>query len=292
MTFDIQEGFPCGERAAAPLAAGGDAMLLTITKGKAGRLQLPGTDALLSWRDVFKGREDLLTGVIFGRLRFLSTAAMSQVMGYFLGADYAASLGDFKHLDLWPQLKNLEGRSWVEPDVLLTFDHALVLIEVKPPSGGLQTEQQWRNEILALDADEASETVGRVHFVALGNTRRVDGPIELSWGDGGLGMDLSCHAREWDSLVLALQAMHSQATGADAAVFDDWRDALELFGLVPAPRHWSDLVLWSARHSFELAGVWPANDERELTTTDRKNHGWKALLDMSESTRMELPRWT
>lgn len=267
-------------------------MLLAITRGKAGRLQLPGADTSLSWRDVFKGREDLLTGVIFGRFRFLSATALAQVMTYLIGDQGAQALGDFKGIELWPQLRKLEGRSWVEPDVLLTFDHALVLVEVKPPAGGAQSEQQWRNEILALEADDASDGVKYLHFVALGNTKRIDGEVQLSMDGAQTAMALSCHAREWDSMALAIQQLQLQAAGPDAAVFDDWRDALALFGVIPAPRRWSDLVAWSEGRSLGLIGLLPNLDLREGAARSQKCPPWSRVISMLSTTQLELPQWT
>lgn len=47
-------------------------MLVTIARGKAGRIRLPGSESNASWRDLFKQYEDLLTGAFFGRIRYLS----------------------------------------------------------------------------------------------------------------------------------------------------------------------------------------------------------------------------
>lgn len=267
-------------------------MLLTITRGKAGRLQLPGSDLTLSWRDIFKAREDLLTGVVFGRFRFMSAACMQMVMAYLIGEEHAERLGNFRRLDLWPKLKKLEGRAWVEPDVLLTFQHAHVLVEVKPPEGGWQMEQQWRDEVLALVADDVSETLNLVHFIALGNTRLPDGPIPLTWDERVQDIELYCHAREWTSMVSAITLFRSFATGADAAVFDDWQEALELFGLAPKPKDWSALVSWSNDQSLELKSAWDEVPVKASASPDASTGPWSTLLPLVESHRLELPEWT
>ncbi len=82
-------------------------MLMTISRGKAGRLQLPGSDLQLGWRDVFRRNEDLLTGVIFSRFRFLSPHGLVQAMGLLVGEEHAEVLGSLEAIEFWPRLTGL-----------------------------------------------------------------------------------------------------------------------------------------------------------------------------------------
>lgn len=36
---------------------------------------------------------------------------------------------------------------FAEPDVVITFEHITLIVEVKPPAGGMQYQQQWRKEL-------------------------------------------------------------------------------------------------------------------------------------------------
>ena len=75
-------------------------MLKAILQSKAGRINLPGEPNPVSWREVFKYREDLLTAVFFGRLRYLSQQTANSVMALLIGDNAAAELGDIKSLEL------------------------------------------------------------------------------------------------------------------------------------------------------------------------------------------------
>ncbi|MFN3735431.1 hypothetical protein [Comamonas testosteroni] len=91
-------------------------MLKAILRSKAGRINLPGETSLVSWREVFKYREDLLTAVFFGRLRYLSTTAANNVMALLVGDKAAAELGDLENLELWRQVDGTNGRDrvWIQ----------------------------------------------------------------------------------------------------------------------------------------------------------------------------------
>ncbi|WP_213605427.1 hypothetical protein [Pseudoxanthomonas japonensis] len=242
-------------------------MLTTIIKGKAGRVHLPGSDASLSWREVFRRNEDLLTGVVFGRFRYLSREALTAVMDCLLDGRASIKLGELQAIELWPRLERLEGRSFVEPDVLLTFQDAAVLIEVKPPYGGDQYVGQWKAEIEALAAEyraKARDALSTVHFVALGRNLRAlrSGEIEKLRDELYGEFSLTIQCREWEDLIEFVSAPQSVGVASDGAVFDDWMQAFDLFGLVqkasPAAM-WRSLIGWSANRavSLGLLAAWP-----------------------------------
>jgi len=272
-------------------------MLTAITRGKAGRVRLPESDQDVSWRDVFRAREDLLTAVFFSRLRYLSHAALQRVIATLIGGVFAESLGEWGGIDFWPRLEGVNDRSWVEPDVLLRFERALVMVEVKPPFGGDQSAKQWRAQLDALRAELCSaagidELV--VHYVALGRTSRV--PLDaLHDFDADEAFDLRVHRVEWDALSDALPGWIADAGRTDAAVFSDWAEAFALFGVRAAPRpRWEPLLVWVAANP-----VTPVSSPRQLVPTPLsarprpvfRGQDWKPLVDFAQSYPLETTRW-
>jgi hypothetical protein len=269
-------------------------MLTAITRGKAGRVRLPGSEFDLSWRDVFRAREDLLTAVFFGRMRYLSDTALLRAMRSLIG-ESADELGAFVDSEFWPRLEQLKGRAWVEPDVLLKFEHALVMVEVKPPFGGEQSVAQWQAEVDALLAElrgDASWEAPVVHFVALGRTSRVRADALAEFDTEDL-FDLHVHCVEWQDLALPLSDWAAGSARSDAAVFEDWISAFELFGIqVRRPREWKPLADWAEGHSVavELLHQWPAG-RAVVPPAPQATPGWAALLDFTDRYPMELEPW-
>ena len=273
-------------------------MLTTIIKGKAGRVQLPGSDASLSWREVFRRNEDLLTGVVFGRFRYLSKVALAAVMDSLLDEKPSITLGELREIELWPRLERLEGRSFVEPDVLLTFEGAAVLIEVKPPYGGDQYVGQWRAEIQALGAEyraKERDPMSAVHFVALGRSLRAQrsGEIEKLQDELHGEFSLTIQCREWEDLIEFVSTWQSAGVASDDAVFDDWMQAFDLFGLVPKASPaamWPSLVAWPGNRDLllESLAAWPARshggkgvDALSALPSTRHVVEWGALIEFS-----------
>ena len=236
-------------------------MLTAIISGKAGRIQFDAGETRVSWREVFRRSEDLLTSVFFSRLRYLSEASLTRVMALLVGRD--AGLGSLVKIEFWPHLTGTQGRSWVEPDVLMRFENALVMIEVKPPFGGGQYLDQWKAQIHALAqefAQNSDDFPTRVHFVGLGrNTSTVSDSTYTHFDRQGF-FDLTLHACEWIVLTVALSGLRVDATPSDLAVFDDWHKAFELFGIAQVHFGWPDLLSWGATHcdlSPDTLQSWP-----------------------------------
>lgn len=179
-------------------------MLTAITKGKAGRIWLEGAEHTVSWRDVFRRSEDLLTATIFSRVRYLSPAVLTNFMATLLNLEVARSLGPLVQVDFWRNMEGTHGRVRVQPDVLMWFANALVIVEVKPPFGGNQSLDQWQAQVhavahLARKGDDVS-VPKRVHFIGLGrNTFSIDQQTQAAFTTDGL-FDLSLHTVEWGSL--------------------------------------------------------------------------------------------
>lgn len=236
-------------------------MLTAILHGKAGRIQLQGEDTSESWRKVFKRSEDLLTSVFFSRLRYLSPLSTTHVMSLLIGDEAAAELGELEKIEFWPSLEGSHGRSRVEPDVQIQFTNSLVVVEVKPPFGGVQRLDQWHAQIhaLAQDLAEQDSAFQRVHFVGLGNnTLQLDTQTRAKLDVQGQ-IDLLLHQVEWSAITYALQSLHTDASRSDRAVFDDWSAAFGLFGMALRPAfEWSKLLNWAAHCNLSTAEVpWP-----------------------------------
>lgn len=142
-------------------------MLQAILHGKAGRIDVDKGPSI-SWHEVFKGREDLMTAAVFGRFAYLSSPMQATLMQRWLGVTESA-FDDFEQIDFWPSfsLGNNDERNRVEPDAVLNFSNATVILEIKPPEGGDQYIDQWQREIASyLQAEERSQLP--LYFLAIG----------------------------------------------------------------------------------------------------------------------------
>lgn len=142
-------------------------MLQAILHGKAGRIDAAKGESI-SWCELFKGREDLMTAAVFGRFAYLSAPVQETLMQRWLGVTEPA-FDDFENIDFWPSfsLENNDDRNRVEPDAVLNFVSATVILEIKPPDGGDQYIDQWQREIASyLQAEERSQLP--LYFLAIG----------------------------------------------------------------------------------------------------------------------------
>ena len=236
-------------------------MLTAILHGKAGRIQLQGEETRVRWREVFQRSEDLLTSVFFSRLRYLSPASTTRVMALLVGEKAASALGELQGITFWPRLEGTNGRSWVEPDVQMQFSKALVMVEVKPPFGGVQRLEQWRAQIRALAQDLTEEDAAPqlLHFVALGNnTLELDAQTPADWGVAEAFIPV-LHQAEWHDIAHALPGLQVNAIASDRADLDDLRDAFALFGIAVQPAfQWPELLAWAGSCGLSTAEVpWP-----------------------------------
>ncbi|MCR3908328.1 hypothetical protein NUK47_06005 [Aeromonas hydrophila] len=253
-------------------------MLHAILHGKAGRIEREGES--LRWRDLFKGSEDLLTATFFGRLPHLSDGALRAVLRFLLG-DNPLDPATFKRLELWPKLASLQDRRYVEPDVLLHFDDALVVIEVKPPFGGDQYREQWLAQVNAVVSEaEFDDYEDRLYYVALGNIpvaplSRPDLPQRF----------VQMTLREWEPLRRYLQtASEFESCRQDRAIRDEWLQAFELFGMAPVVPEWAPLFAYAGQLDLDCGLM----SERE-TLPPAEPTGWAALLDYAGTLHLSRP---
>lgn len=224
-------------------------MLNAILEGKAGRITL-NEGMQQSWRAVFQSYEDLLTAAIWSRINYLSPAALDNLFSKLLGKT-EESWGAFESIAFWPKFAfpdsidekmkpYLSGQErFSEPDVVITFEHAALIVEVKPPAGGMQYQQQWRKELYTYSQDRDAKSI--VHFLALGNLPSA----ASSWFDELTAEfpHVKFHGMEWRKLREIFQYSEWEAS-EDKRIVADCLKALALYG-IRAP-----LLPWQGFNQF------------------------------------------
>jgi len=180
-----------------------------VARGKAHWLFRAGTDKL------FKGKrpqEDMVTSAVFGSIRLMSQEDRRRAINVVLGekcfeeAGFAAEDSDI-HISLWPRLKGLEDRKFVEPDVLLSCAGKTLIVEVKwhAPLSERQIEQQ-------IDAVNLTKPVSAV--VMLGEAG-VEEKVR----------SIPCFRRTWRDVSSELQNWPNNSENA----FDRWAETMREF---------------------------------------------------------------
>lgn len=270
-------------------------MLKAILNGKAGRISIGG-DRDQSWHELFRLREDLLTAAFFGRIRYLSLTGERNVLSLLTPDNLKPHPGAIEDVLFWPKLNGVLGRSFVEPDVLIRCENALVLIEVKPPFGGRQSAEQWENEIEGLvrqtDKDTGEWDVPEnIHFVALGNNasdwRNVATQLEAQYVDYGLVV----HAMEWAAISHGIAELLDVEDGRDRAVYSDWLDAFALFGLVERPLPFSDLLPFREKISTNWRRQFIDLPLAIVKPSVAKDRDWASLLQLTNTSKLKIELW-
>ncbi|MFJ5365748.1 hypothetical protein ACIPR9_11620 [Pectobacterium punjabense] len=223
-------------------------MLQAIMQGKAGRVEIEGR-APESWLGVFKKREDLLTAAFFTRIGYLSEKSRSLFIHEFLGLSESV-LGEYRQVNFWPRYSlNMKGaeQNSVEPDVILEFEKADILIEIKPPHGGRQYHEQWKREITAYHQDERNK--GQLFFVALGNIPKSLGVFNYNLIKKYRG-NTKVIQREWHNAKNALLSLQNVDIH-EQHIIRDCLSALSLYGIRVAPpeyKKFSQLITTFSLH--------------------------------------------
>jgi hypothetical protein len=271
-------------------------MLKAILAGKAGRIAVDGTAGEQSWKEVFRKREDLLTAVFFSRLRYLSQDGEQKILAMLIGSDLAQTLGDIQEVRFWPRLKRADGRRYVEPDLLLLFKDSLLMIEVKPPFGGDQTEGQWLDQVESLVQqrglkDPEVDVPAGFHFLALGQntpgSEQSAADLREKYSDQGLK---SVHRHEWEHVCQNVKDFADNESGRDLHVYKDWLAAFELFGLVESPRPFEELL----QLSREPISDWHSAMNKFQIPEPRlpvSSIDWKALADYAKNKKLKVSTW-
>jgi len=263
-------------------------MLTAILHGKAGRVEID--DQVLSWREVFREREDLLTSVFFGRLRYLSDQTQARVLTLLIGQELSDSLGLLQEIEFWPRLKGVEGRQYVEPDVVLHYPEHLLLVEVKPPFGGSQNKDQWLQEVQALRLHNRDEKT--IILLALGRNapswQEDAGALETEFENIGLRVV----TQEWQALSDGIRSLVGTVDPRDHRIINDWLGAFTLFGLtervLPFSRLLTCCMPTAPGVGLALLQRWAAPSKIETSTREAD---WEPLVSLAATLKKDSMAW-
>lgn len=270
-------------------------MLAAILHGKAAKVSFDGHD--VSWRELFRQREDLLTAGFFGRFSYLSSQKRIEALALLIGDNNAEKLGDIQKIHFWPSLKmnsgSEHGMRRVEPDVIIQCDGGLVMVEVKPP-WERQYLEQWHNELRALldtvkfNADSEFETHENVHFVALGNSAHLDIQRAFENFETESYFDFMAHQKEWNSIISAISSLPKSGEKNDLAILEDWLSLFALFGINRPIKPLSSLIKLTTIYSGALSIVVKMHPKGQF----QKEPGapqlpWQVLCQLTDKYFME-----
>ncbi len=230
-------------------------MLKAILHGKAGRIEHC-KDESVSWSQLFKAREDLLTSTIFERFAYLTDEVQHTLLMHWFKQHHGTippSFGEFIDITYWQRFTHQhdKGSNQVEPDLILHFEHCNIIVEVKPPAGGDQYFEQWHKEIESFLQSE-DDSPKDLYFLAIG---RIEKKQALEWANKLLSKQESnplkgIAAIKWDAVAAHLVELlnNDQASNAlnissqEKRILNDILDGLSLYGLQTSPFTWSQLI--------------------------------------------------
>ena len=228
-------------------------MLNAIIYGKSGRIEVDKDTQSLSWRQLYQQREDLLTAAFFSRFTYLSGLLQHRLLKKWLGE---GDFTEFKGIDFWPryELPNHKTRNFVEPDLLLRFAGCDVLVEVKPPEGGNQCNEQWQLEIEGYYDQE--DKTKPLYFLALGRVGNVLAELDTDAIRAKPKNDQLqlANVREWQPIAYDLRKLllSHELDAQDKRIVEDMLKSLELYGIQSYELRWDDLARLCAKQPLNL----------------------------------------
>jgi hypothetical protein len=232
-------------------------MLTAILQGKRRGSGLEGMANQLSNAT---GSEDLLTSLVFERVSYFSDEALSTFWAALLAPD-VRPFGRIERIEFWPRFE-LNG-GFVEPDVLLVTESALVVVEAKRwDQMDLQYSAQVAQEILGVTAGEprAEELplvlllVGGRQDTSPESTSAFEAIVQEQLVGERLFHEVEIHAVRWADALNAFSAVAHLHSGYQR-MRDDVEAGLRFHGLVREPEvrlhelHGANLSV----EAFELA---------------------------------------
>ena len=226
-------------------------MLKAILHGKAGRIE-HNQDESVSWSQLFKAREDLLTSTIFERFAYLSDEVQHQLLMYWFRnccGVLPESFGEFVDITYWQRFTHEHdiGSNQVEPDLIIHFEQCNIIVEVKPPAGGNQYLGQWRKEIESFLQSEDDGNSQPLYFLAIGRIEQLDA---FNWASQLLPdfeQLKAVAALKWDAVTAQLVDLNSDdselnLSKQDSRIIRDMLDGLSLYGQQISQFKWSQLA--------------------------------------------------
>ena len=242
-------------------------MLNAVLHGKAGRVTLDDGKKSISWRQLYKTREDLLTSAFFTRFTYLSAEIQHHLLQSWLSPD--EDFTDFKDVEYWPRYdlpEDVNG-AYVEPDLLLNFGSCDVLIEVKPPGGGSQYLGQWKKQLTGYF--ENNSEVKPLYFLAIGKIENVVDTAAIEKIVGQYEQLIVVKAIEWKPIAIELYSLQLSHTlrAQDQRVLSDMLMALELYGIQAYEPKWSDFTKLPSKLDLSVMQSWPVASKKNKEVT-------------------------
>lgn len=213
-------------------------MLVALANGKAGTLKLAEGESP-RWRDVFKASEDLLTASVFGRLIYLDGAVLWSILRGAVPSLPAYRFAKLRKADFWPRWEALdEGRSYVEPDILLEFElgdpsvRVDIIVEAKFGTEFAHSKDQWLNEVQTYKKlkEESGIETPEFYFLALGGIAKRRGARleQLVSEISDENHSIRVVSAAWEDLLHSVVSAENEATGPELLIL---RDVIRAFSL-------------------------------------------------------------
>ncbi len=219
-------------------------MLMAILNNKAGRVDNAHGESV-SWREIFKSYEDLLTSTFFERFSYLDDKSQMTILAECFDTtkvSLSSVLGDFEKIEYWPRFSLInDQQNFVEPDVILCFKKVNILIEVKPPSGGEQYFEQWSREVKGLlNSNFKSKPL---YFLALGGVSKIGVKNQLERLVNDFELLENAAAINWHELVPVLKVLKKKSGSREQRVLNDMIASLGLYNVCIKNLSWQDFDL-------------------------------------------------
>ncbi|WP_429347679.1 hypothetical protein [Paraburkholderia sp. Clong3] len=171
------------------------------------------------------GSEDLLTSIVFERIAYLDAESFKALFAQL--CPRVPSPGRLDSIDFWPRLELAE--HIVEPDVVMTCESAVVLVEAKRwDTADMQSVTQVASELCALRENEPSATklpliallVGGRQDISERATHAFQTNVETVLAEQGVALNFSLVAVRWTNVLAALRRIPNSQEGSRRLVDD------------------------------------------------------------------------
>lgn len=121
--------------------------------------------------------------------------------------DLKPYVGKLIRYQFWPKwdttdIPNVENKKFIEPDVIIEFEYANVVIEAKRYDKNQQNQLQWKNQIIVYNKHyvDDSQSKKELIYIALGGVRDLETTqIEIS-----TGITVKIQKLQWKQIMLTI----------------------------------------------------------------------------------------